>query len=134
MSVKYLPGLFLVLCCLLGTTCNRSDEDLTVMYDKTWLHAVEEDSADVEVYRPNTYAFPPSRGRTGFSLSADGTFRLFAIAPTDGLEEHTGRWQKTAPATLRIRFAEEQPENFDLHIIAISAEVLKIKKVYTKAP
>jgi hypothetical protein len=134
MPLKYIPGLVLAICCLMSITCNRTDEDLTPVYDKTWLHAVEEDSAEVEVYRPNTYAFPPSRGRTGFSLSADGTFRLLAIAPTDGLEEHPGRWQKTEPNQLRISFAGDQPEDFTMHIISQSAEVLKIKKVYTKAP
>ncbi|GEO06410.1 hypothetical protein AAE02nite_40740 [Adhaeribacter aerolatus] len=134
MHTKYISGLVLTLFCLMGTTCRQAPEALDPFYDKTWLHAVEEDSAEVEVYRPNTYAFPPSRGRTGFSLSADGTFRLFTIAPTDGLEEHPGRWKKVKDDVLRIRFAAEQPEGFDLQIISLAPDLLKIKKVPTKAP
>ena len=34
----------------------------------TWLVSREENSGDTLVYRLNTYAFPPSRGRTGFAI------------------------------------------------------------------
>jgi len=134
MRLKYITASVLALFCLISTTCLRTSEEFALVYNKTWLHAVEEDSADVEAYRPNTYAFPPSRGRTGFSMSPDGTFRLFAIAPTDGLEEHPGRWKKIEKDKLRISFPDEQTEGFDLIFIAQSAEFLKIKKVPTKAP
>ena len=134
MHTKYISGLALLLFFLMSTTCLRAPEELAPVYDKTWLHAVEEDSAEVEVYRPNTYAFPPSRGRTGFSLSANGTFRLFSIAPTDGLEEHPGRWKKISNDLLRISFEGEQPEGFDLQIISLTPDLLKIKKIPTKAP
>lgn len=134
MYIKYILGLVLLLFCLMGTTCLRSTQELSGVYDKTWLHSVEEDSADVEVYRPNTFPFPPSRGRTGFSLSADGTFRLFSIAPTDGLEEHPGRWEKVNKDLLRISFEGEQPEGFNLTLISVSPERLKIKKATIKAP
>lgn len=60
---------------------------------RTWLHSHEEDHGDTLVYRPNTYAFPPSRGRTGFQVEANGALTQFDIAPTDGLEAHKGKWR-----------------------------------------
>lgn len=114
---------------LMGTTCRPGAEQLAFLYNKTWLHAVEEDSAEVTVYRPNTYTFPPSRGRTGFSFDADGTFRLLSIAPTDGLEEHPGRWKMVKKNILRITFTGNEPEDFYLQIISASPEVLKAKRI-----
>ncbi len=35
-----------------------------------WMHSHEEDSGDVQVYRPADYDFPPARGRRGFELQA----------------------------------------------------------------
>ena len=35
----------------------------------TWLQSREESSGDTLVYRPNTYDFPPTRGRTGFRMA-----------------------------------------------------------------
>jgi hypothetical protein len=134
MYIKYISGLVLLVFCLMGSTCQSPSGNLAAVYDKTWLHAYEEDSAGVEVSRPNTYAFPPSRGRTGFSLSADGTFRLFSIAPTDGLEEHSGRWKLIEKNLLRISFEGEQPEGFDIYIVSLSTDLLKIRKNTTKAP
>ena len=134
MYIKYISALVLLLICLMGSTCLRSSGKFNMVYDKTWLHAAEEDSSGVEVYRPNTYTFPPSRGRTGFSLSADGTFRLFAIAPTDGLEEHLGRWKLLDKDLLRVSFEGEQPEGFDLSIVSFTPDLLKIRKHPTKAP
>lgn len=134
MYIKYISGLALLLLCLTGSSCLRPASKLAIIYDKTWLHAVEEDSGDVETYRPNTYAFPPSRGRTGFSLSADGTFRLFAIAPTDGLEEHLGRWKLKNKDVLRVSFAGEQPEGFDFTIVSFTSDLLKIRRGAARTP
>ena len=130
MYLKNVPGLvFLLVLGLMGTTCRQSSEKPAMIYNKTWLHAVEEDSADFLVYRPNTYSFPPSRGRTGFSLDANGTFRLLSIAPTDGLEEHPGRWKMQKKDLMQVTFPGEKPEGFYLEIISASPELLKIKRI-----
>ena len=39
-----------------------------------WVHSHEEDTDAEMVYRPASYAFPPSRGRTSFDLRADGSY------------------------------------------------------------
>jgi hypothetical protein len=46
---------------------------------KRWLHSYEEDTETEAVYRPESYAFPPSRGpRPGFELRPDGSCILLA--------------------------------------------------------
>jgi hypothetical protein len=132
--MRYLP-LLLLLLCLTGATCERSSLDrqtaVLTLYDKTWLHSNEEDGADYKVYRPNTYDFPPSRGRTGFAIEKEGLFRLYTIAPTDGLEEHKGEWKMVRPNLLRVTFPEKEPPGFDLELISISEELLKVRQNFS---
>jgi hypothetical protein len=50
----------------------------------TWRHSHEEDTGDTLVYRRQSFAFPPSRGRHAFELRADGNGVEQGIAPADG--------------------------------------------------
>lgn len=131
--MKYLP-LLLLLLLLTGATCDRTTEQLVPLFDKTWLHSNEEDGEDFKVYRPNTYDFPPSRGRTGFTLEQDGVFRLYSIAPTDGLEEHKGEWKTLKPNLLRVSFPDSELIGFDLELISISEHVLKVRQNFSGKP
>jgi hypothetical protein len=128
--MKYLP-LLLLLLLLTGATCDRVAEQPVALYDKTWLHANEEDGPDFKVYRPNTYNFPPSRGRTGFALEKDGLFRLYTIAPTDGLEEHKGEWKMVKQKVLRVSFPEKAMPGFDLELISVSEDLLKVRQIFS---
>lgn len=58
-----------------------------------WIHSHEEDRPGEMVFRPASYAFPPSRGRSGFELRADGSATEIGISPRDGQVERTGSWQ-----------------------------------------
>lgn len=57
-----------------------------------WLHSHEEDTPTHRVYRPASYAFPPSRGRSGFELRPDGSVTQIGISPRDGASEQAGTW------------------------------------------
>ena len=129
--MKYLVLLLFVCCLLTGATCHRATDRHQALYDKTWLHSNEEDGPDYQVYRPNTYNFPPSRGRTGFALEKEGQFRLYTIAPTDGLEEHKGEWKLVNNNLLRISFPEKEVQGFDLELISISEDVLKVRQNFS---
>jgi hypothetical protein len=128
--MKY--ALLLCLLCLLflANTCDKNtlNNELT---GKTWLHSYEEDEGDIMVYRPNTYDFPPSRGRTGFALEEGGVLKQYDIAPTDGLEENVGKWTQLAKDKVRVQLeGNGQPsQDYTLHIVSVSAEVLKVKKL-----
>ena len=60
---------------------------------RCWVHAHEEDSETELVYRPADWELPPSRGRSGFDLRADGRLVRFHPGPTDRPEEAPGRWR-----------------------------------------
>jgi hypothetical protein len=57
-----------------------------------WVHSHEEDTEDEMVFRPDTHAFPPSRGRASFDLRADGSYVESSPGPVDVPEESRGRW------------------------------------------
>jgi hypothetical protein len=57
-----------------------------------WVHSHEEDTDAEEVYRPATYPFPPSRGRTSFELRSDGSYVERSPGPVDVPVESRGWW------------------------------------------
>lgn len=131
--------LFTLLSCLsvllLAATC-RSDGEVGTRnnarfrpLERTWLHAHEEDQGDVRVYRPNTYAFPPSRGRTGFAFDHNGLFTQYDIAPTDGLEGHKGTWTAENDHTLRISLQDQKEPDYKLEIVSMENDVLKVRRL-----
>jgi hypothetical protein len=119
-------GLFLSLL-LMAVTCRPGTARLQ-MLQQTWLHSHEEDQGEIFTYRPNTYDFPPSRGRTGFSLNEGGKFVQYEIAPTDGLEERTGRWTMTGRDEIRVIFDEERHQDFILEIVHMEPELLRVRR------
>lgn len=68
----------------------------------SWTHAHEEDHDGVHVFRPSDRDFPPSRGRTSFTLRDDRT----ASAGTPGADDRgrtdDGTW-KLAGDVLTVR-------------------------------
>jgi hypothetical protein len=55
-----------------------------------WVHSHEEDSGEEQVFRPASYAFPRSRGRSALDLRADGSYGESGPGPTDRPEETGG--------------------------------------------
>ena len=94
----------------------------------TWLASHEETRGDTLVYRPNTYTFPPARGRTGFALKPYGRFEQFDIAPTDGLAGRPGTWTADGDTRLRIHLTDGQSPDYTLEIISLDKQVLKLRQ------
>jgi hypothetical protein len=69
---------------------------------RSWVHSHEEDTPDHTVYRPESFPFPPSRGRRGFDLGPDGTMIQVGPGPTDRTSVHPGRWQVEEDETLTL--------------------------------
>jgi hypothetical protein len=59
----------------------------------TWRHSHEEDTATEEVYRRASFAFPPSRGRTGYEFRSDHSCSDVGISPRDGSAKQSCTWQ-----------------------------------------
>jgi len=94
----------------------------------TWLNAHEENRGDTLVYRPNTYKFPPARGRTGFAIEPFGRFTQYDIAPTDGIEGRDGTWTATGPHRLRIHLEDGGTPDYTLEVISLKDKKLLLRQ------
>ncbi|NEM98160.1 hypothetical protein [Pontibacter burrus] len=128
--MRYASFLCLVCLLLLANTCKRASKVEQQLIGKTWLHAFEEDQEDITTYRPNTYDFPPSRGRTGFMLEKGGILKNYSIAPADGLEEQPGTWQFMQDDEILITIKPEgQPQQqYLIKIVSLDHDLLKVKR------
>ncbi|MGV3539184.1 MAG: hypothetical protein ACO1OQ_05195 [Rufibacter sp.] len=129
--MKNLSSLCLLALGLFAFQCARTPEVPDAVYGQTWLYSYEEDSADVRTYRPNTFSFPPSRGRTGFMVQKNGTFVRYGIAPTDGLEEQPGAWKAQGKNLLNITYSDPKHEPEQIEIVQAAPTVLKIRRKTT---
>ncbi len=68
-----------------------------------WIHSREEDTEEEIVYRSAGFSFPPTRGRTGFELLPDKSYRRSAIGPTDVSAVDEGTWELEDEDASRIR-------------------------------
>jgi hypothetical protein len=57
-----------------------------------WLHSHEEDDPSYLVFRPSSYAFPPSRGRRELHLDENGRILERSPGPDDRRVTVTGTW------------------------------------------
>ncbi len=71
----------------------RPDEGDT-LFETRWIHIFEEDTAEGEVYRPETDDVPLSRRpRRRLSLSPDGSARILVAGSDDRLVEIPATWE-----------------------------------------
>jgi hypothetical protein len=133
--MKYVSLLSIFCLLLLANTCKKVTTMESQLLHKVWLHSFEEDEGDILTYRPNSYEFPPSRGRTGFSLEEGGVIKEFNIAPTDGLEERIGHWKMINTKQILVTLQEKKhhEERYYLEILSLKDNVLKLRKLpFTK--
>lgn len=95
---------------------------------KSWVHSHEEDSEDQAVYRPETFAFPPSRGRGGFDLDPDGTMTQFGPGPTDQTTTQPGRWEVKEDGRLALYSAGSDRPSRVMKITSLSEDKLVLDK------
>ena len=132
---RMVPGILFVCLLLMAGTCKKKSAKETMkitsaLVGKTWLHSHEDDRGDTIVYRPNSYDFPPSRGRTGFMLEANGSVHQYDIAPTDGLEEKAGKWTMRQENILEVTFPNKTSTDYEVEILSVTPELLKVKRKY----
>ena len=71
----------------------------------TWMRSQEEDkdpNASWLLYRPDSYSFPPARGRSGVTVLKDGRFALLGPSAVDGLDTSWGTWKREATNRLAV--------------------------------
>jgi len=130
-SLRTLPLLL-----LLAAACQKHRLDVVTaspqsmkQLEGTWLASHEENRGDTLVYRPNTYKFPPARGRTGFALKSYGRFEQFDIAPTDGLTGRPGTWTAAGHTRLRIHLTDGHSSDYTLEILSFDKQALKLRQL-----
>ncbi|WP_143436373.1 hypothetical protein [Hymenobacter crusticola] len=100
--------------------------------DRTWLRSHEEESANsfIQVYRPESYAFPPSWPRTGYLFHADGRLVHYNPAPNDGgsIPSEVGTWTWEEAAIIHGHFsAQYGAGDYKLKVIELTNSILKVQ-------
>jgi hypothetical protein len=94
---------------------------------RTWRHSQEEDQGAVQVYRPATYAFPPARGREGYTFAPGGQLTKLAIAPTDGTQPLPGRWRWETAHILHLTLTGPPQQENRWEVVELTPDLLKVK-------
>lgn len=92
-----------------------------------WIHSREEDVGDVEVFRRESFPFPPSFGRDGFELRSGGDLVQRDVGPADGTVEVQGRWEPAGPGRIEVSFPGGLRPGYTLEIVEVTDEVLRAR-------
>ena len=93
-----------------------------------WVHSHEEDTATETVYRPASFAFPRSRGRSAMALKPDGGLVETGIGPTDRHQESQGTWKLENDDALSIYEKGQAKPKRTMKIISMDQDRLVVRK------
>ena len=102
--------------------------DLPPAIFRRWIHSREEDTGDIEVFRPEGFNFPPAFGRDGFEMRKDGQFIQYDIGPADEVVRVLGRWTSPGPQRVSVSFEGTEREGYSFTIYAVDNSVLTIRR------
>ena len=95
---------------------------------RRWTHSYEEDRADILVYRPKNYPFPPARGREGLEFRKNGEFISYQIGPTDRSLAVPGRWSIQNTNKVKVQFLNKSVSSYTLTILECDEKILKVRQ------
>jgi len=98
--------------------------DQTILHCR-WLHSHEEDVPGKKVFRPDSYAWPPSRGRFGYEFRPDGRVLRLAPGPTDKPTADQGTWTADAEGQITIHIPGRQDEVLEIDTLDPDRLVVK---------
>ena len=93
-----------------------------------WVHSHEEDTETERVFRPASFAFPRSRGRSAVTLKPDGGLVETGPGPTDRPQESQGTWKLEDNDTLSIHEKGKQKPNRTMKIVSLDQDRLVVRK------
>jgi hypothetical protein len=108
--------------------------DLPQAIFRHWIHSREEDTGDIEVYRPEGFAFPPSFGRDGFEMRKNGQFIQDDIGPADGVVQVLGRWTSLGSQRVSVSFEGTDREGYSFEIVTVDDTILQIRREAQQQP
>lgn len=107
-----------------------------------WFNSFEEEKTNAgNIYRPQSFDFPLSRGRSGIEFLQNGLFYELFPGPSDAMVKIEGNWIYTSKTkSIEITFplknnlssptiTQTIPKPYTILVLSVSKEVLKIKKV-----
>lgn len=137
LSLLFIFSLFAVLL----MAC-QTEDIMKKVIGVTWIRSFEDDKDGTQAYRPETYEFPPARGREGWKFEEDGTLKKQAIGAADGYVSQRGKWtfytQKDKPILEIIleivqenidTKQDEEVEKLHYEIISASDSILFVKPI-----
>lgn len=90
-----------------------------------WMHSHEEDNEGSLVFRPASFHFPRSRGRSGFELKPDHALIEIRIGSADCPVEQNGQWELDELGCLKL---EHDNEIDTLQIVSAEKDRLVVKR------
>ena len=93
-----------------------------------WVHSHEEDTETERVYRPASFEFPRSRGRSAMALKPGGELVETGIGPTDRPQEGRGTWKLEEDDTLSIYEEGKKKPVRTMKIVSVDKDRLVVKK------
>lgn len=97
----------------------------------SWVHAYEEDTPEMIVFRPADYPFGPSRGRDGYEFQTGGILVYHGFGPADEPLTSTGEWGWHSGDQIHLVVNDPQGAYIDetLRIVSCDAELLQVERV-----
>ena len=95
---------------------------------RQWVHSHEEDTETEKVYRPASFAFPRSRGRSAMALKPGGELVETGIGPTDRPQESAGTWKLDEDDTLSLYEKGKKKPVRTMKIVSLDKEKLVVRK------
>ena len=93
-----------------------------------WVHSHEEDTETERVYRPASFAFPRSRGRSAMTLKTGGELVETGIGPNDRPQESQGTWSLEEDGTLSIYEKGKKMPKRTMKIVSLDQDRLVVRK------
>ena len=94
---------------------------------RPWIHSFEEDTGDIQVFRPEEYPFPLARGRGGLEFSHDGAFIDWTVGPADAPRGSQGRWKAEAMGRVSVRLPDKGVKR-TFEVLECNETILKLRK------
>jgi len=93
-----------------------------------WVHSHEEDTDTEMVFRPASYNFPRSRGRSSFELRPNGALVQSGPGPVDIPQESVGTWALEGKQLALYGGTSQTEPSRVLQIASLSKDRLVVKK------
>jgi hypothetical protein len=93
-----------------------------------WVHSHEEDTETERVFRPASFAFPRSRGRSAIAMQPDGDLVETGIGPTDRPQESRGIWKLEEEDILSLYETGKKKPKRTMKIVSLDRNRLVLKK------